>query len=378
MVTLATIAGLVALHLARLGLERVDPSAGETLLEATVLGHGALEPWRFVTYALLHGDLWHLVGNCVFLWVFGPNVEDRFGRVWYALFLVVGAVASGLGHIATTAAPVIGASGAVSAATGAYFVLFPRTRIKTFILFIFITSAMIPAWVFIGIAVARDLLSEAFFGASSGVAHVAHLAGYALGAGVSAVALKLKLLTPEVYDLMYTLKQGSRRAAMRSAVSAASRRGPVARESAAARDPEHERATAARSEVSRLIAEGRLDAAADRVRAEAAGLDALAARALLPGRDATLRLAEHCVGTQRRADAAWLYERFVDTYPEDREAPSARLMAALLLVRDLEEPERGRALLAGRADRYAGSERELAEELLAETSGHEAAGKGTA
>ncbi len=94
--------------------------------------HGLVsaELWvPFVSSAFLHGSLGHFAFNMVFLWVFGDNVEDRFGHLRYALFYLAGAVFAGAAQLAanpTSVVPTIGASGAIAAVMGAYFVLYPR------------------------------------------------------------------------------------------------------------------------------------------------------------------------------------------------------------------------------------------------------------
>lgn len=371
-VTLAVIIGLVAIHLVVMVLERTNPSAYEAMLNALAVRRGNWMPWTFFTSSLLHADLWHLGGNCLFLWVFGPNVEDRFGHARFAGFLALGALASALGHVAATPNPAIGFSGAVSAATGAYFVLFPRTRIRTFIFFFVITTAMIPAWVFIGFSVARDMFGWLMPG-ESGIAHVAHLAGYALGAGVSALALKVGWLEPEVYDLVYTFKQRRRRAQLRAAAAGVSPERMSRDAKPPRRDPVAERAGAARSEIAHLVAGQDLDAAANVLRAAINDLPEVPSepvlQALTPGRTATLRLAEHCVRSHKPREAAWLYERFVRTYPRDPETPSARLFAALLLARDLDRADAARGLLGPHAAEYQGEEAELARSILETAQG---------
>src|SRR5262245_20663391 len=101
------------------GAQSVDPEAhgipAQGLLSKFHLMRGVFathEYWRLITYAFLHAGWMHLIGNMIFLWVFGPNVEDRLGRVGFVCFYLAGAVGSGLSHIATSSDPVIGASGA--------------------------------------------------------------------------------------------------------------------------------------------------------------------------------------------------------------------------------------------------------------------------
>ena len=79
----------------------------------------------FITYSLLHENLMHLASNMLFLYIFGNNVNDKMGHLAYLGFYLSGAVFAGVGYAATSTQPVLGASGAVSAVTGAYLVLFP-------------------------------------------------------------------------------------------------------------------------------------------------------------------------------------------------------------------------------------------------------------
>ena len=87
---------------------------------------------KLFTYMFLHGDLGHLFGNMIFLWVFGDNVEDAMGRFRYFLFYIACGVAAGLAHFLsaqTSQVPLIGASGAISGLLAAYLILFPRAKV---------------------------------------------------------------------------------------------------------------------------------------------------------------------------------------------------------------------------------------------------------
>ena len=137
----------------------------------------------------LHGSLWHIGGNMLFLWVFGNNIEDRMGSVAYTgFYLIAGLVASGA-HILVqpnSTVPVVGASGAVAGVMGAYLVLFPQVRILT--LFFFILRDIRAKWL-LGIW----FVLQFFTNPAAGVAWVAHVGGFAFGALV-ALALRDRLL----------------------------------------------------------------------------------------------------------------------------------------------------------------------------------------
>jgi rhomboid family protein len=144
----------------------------------------------------LHAGWLHLLGNMLFLWIFGDNVEDALGKVGYLGFYLLGGVAAGalqfvLGPNSTI--PNVGASGAIAAVLGAYIVLYPRARILTVVFFFLITLIELPAVVVLGLW----FLLQLFQGVSglgadvnSGVAFWAHVGGFVFGAVVAFVFLR--------------------------------------------------------------------------------------------------------------------------------------------------------------------------------------------
>jgi rhomboid family protein len=139
------------------------------------------------TSMFLHGGWGHLFGNMLYLWIFGDNVEDRFGHVPFLFFYLACGVAAGIAHILTNAGsqvPTVGASGAIAGVLGAYLVLFPGARILT--LLPFLTTTYIPAAFFLGIWFVMQVFSGALqWGISqptSGVAFLAHVGGFVTGA----------------------------------------------------------------------------------------------------------------------------------------------------------------------------------------------------
>ncbi|MBN1272489.1 MAG: rhomboid family intramembrane serine protease [Candidatus Aminicenantes bacterium] len=139
-------------------------------------------PLTLLTCMFLHGGLLHLLFNMLYLWIFGNNVEDFLGPVRYILFYLVSGLGASLTHIIfnpSSRIPMIGASGAIAGVLGAYFLLFPRANILTFIfLFIFIRVVPIPAAVVLGIWFLMQLLNMGFGG---GVAWFAHIGGFLVG-----------------------------------------------------------------------------------------------------------------------------------------------------------------------------------------------------
>ncbi len=145
---------------------------------------GGLTRGALVTSMFLHGGWFHLLGNMWFLWIFGNNVEDALGRGRFLLFYVSAGVIAALAHVMSAPGsplPMVGASGAVSGVMGAYLVLYPRARVKTFLfLLVFVTILDVPAFVYLIYWFLLQLGSSAL-GVDSGVAFSAHIGGFVAG-----------------------------------------------------------------------------------------------------------------------------------------------------------------------------------------------------
>jgi membrane associated rhomboid family serine protease len=169
----------------------VVPARAELLVSPTP-GHHVTPPQvaeTLVTSMFLHGGWLHVLGNMLFLWVFGGSVEDRLGHFTYFLFYMVCGVGSGLFHTIInwgSKIPTIGASGAISGVMGAYIVLFPRSRILTLIpVFIIFFTVRLPAILILGYWFILQFLSGVgSLGVTDqgGVAWWAHVGGFLLGA----------------------------------------------------------------------------------------------------------------------------------------------------------------------------------------------------
>lgn len=151
--------------------------------------HGRLT--GLVTHMFLHAGWIHLIGNMLFLWVFGNNVEDRLGRVRFLPFYAVCGAISALAQALTDARsdiPMIGASGAVSAMLGAYIVLYPRAGIWSLIV---VLPMKVPAWAWIGLYFIMQFLylGDQMSGGDTGTAYAAHVVGFVAGAALIRVAL---------------------------------------------------------------------------------------------------------------------------------------------------------------------------------------------
>src|SRR5438067_13547199 len=145
-----------------------------------------------ITSMFLHGSWSHVIGNMWYLWIFGDNVEDRVGHGRFIVFYLLCGVAAALGQVAVdpeSMLPTIGASGAIAGVMGAYFVLYPHSRVLTLIPWIFIQIVELPAIFLLGFWFLMQLFSAgtvavtAASHGSGGVAFAAHVVGFVVGVG---------------------------------------------------------------------------------------------------------------------------------------------------------------------------------------------------
>jgi len=177
------------------------------------------EVYQFVTYAFLHASWMHIIGNMLFLYIFGNNVNDRLGHIGYLFLYLGGAVFSGLGHSLFYNNPVLGASGAVAAITGAYMVLFPMTSVHVFYWFFFVGVTHIPALYFILLKlILWDNMLPVVVKIPDSIAYGAHLAGYVFGITIPLVMLALKWLPHSHFDMWAMIARWRRRREYRQAV----------------------------------------------------------------------------------------------------------------------------------------------------------------
>ena len=144
-----------------------------------------------LTAMFMHGSWSHIVGNMVFLWAFGPEIEDVMGRARYLVFYLAGGLVASLAQIVAqphSTVPNLGASGAIAAVMGAFLVTYPRDRIKTVLwFFLFVRVRLIPAALLIGIWFLTQLVNMGAVAnvQTGGVAYLAHVGGFVFGAAVA-------------------------------------------------------------------------------------------------------------------------------------------------------------------------------------------------
>jgi len=141
-----------------------------------------------LTAMFMHGSWSHIIGNMVFLWAFGPEIEDTMGRGRYLAFYLLGGLVAMLAQVAAdphSTVPNLGASGAIAAVMGAFIVTYPRDRIKSLlIIFIFVKVTFIPAALLIGFWFLTQLVHAGAVAKvqTGGVAYLAHVGGFIFGA----------------------------------------------------------------------------------------------------------------------------------------------------------------------------------------------------
>jgi membrane associated rhomboid family serine protease len=167
----------------------LPPDALPVFLQFYGVVPAAFRTSTLLTSMFLHGSWSHIIGNMWYLWIFGDNVEDRFGHARFIVFYLLCGVVAALGQIymdPTSRLPTIGASGAIAGVMGAYFVLYPHSRVLTLIpLIIFWEVIELPAIALLGFWFLMQLFSAGQIAATAsrggGVAFMAHVAGFITG-----------------------------------------------------------------------------------------------------------------------------------------------------------------------------------------------------
>ena len=167
---------------------------GREFLPAEIV---AIPSWlSLVTSTFLHGGWMHILGNMLFLWIYGDNVEDRMGPVRFLIFYLICGTAASLTHVMidpNSTTPLVGASGAIAGVMAAYLLMFPRARIRVImIILIFIRFTYFPAFVVIGIWAALQIIAvpQSLGSEAGGVAYFAHIGGFISGLALTPIFKK--------------------------------------------------------------------------------------------------------------------------------------------------------------------------------------------
>ena len=332
----------IAVFVVQIVLQSSDPKLANQLLAFGHVWGRDLTPWGPITSAFLHGSFMHLAGNMLALFVFGPPVEDRFGRLGFTIFYLLGAIGSGLIHAAVSDYPAIGASGAIAAVTGAFLVLFPNSKIKILWFLILIQFLMAPAWWLIGLWIVIDLFSQTFQ-PNNGTANAAHLGGYAFGISIALILLWTKVLSREPYDLFSILKQKKRKRAFAAASNAAPK-GP--RSPNKKNDPKVAELAQRRANISERLTEGNLEDATARYLAMLQYFGDDEDYPTTMHRDAQYQIANHLYATNQRKEALDAYQALIKAYPMDKERDVICILRARINAKDLSNHEAARSILS--------------------------------
>ncbi len=328
--------------------------------------------WQFITYQFLHASPMHLIGNLIFLFVFGNAVEDRLGKFGYLLFYLTMGVFAGLGHWLTSDAAVLGASGSIAGVTGAFLALFPRTHITFVYFFFFIGMFEVPAMLVVAFYFVKDLV---FFGMDIGnVAYTAHLAGNLAGFLVAMALLAPRLLPREPYDLfsLWTHKrrrdnfkkiaqQGYQAWEGRVHQPEAGKRWLGKGNNAPAISEAEQALIEKRQAISRAITSHDMQEAGQRY-----------IQLLAQHGDQTLSqkqqfdIANHLAGISEHAAAARAYELLLKAYPSHDQRAHVQLVLGLIYTRYLGRANEAKPLLQEASQRLTGDDAALARQLLTE------------
>ncbi len=330
----------------------------------------ALTLSSFFTYQFVHGSVMHLVGNMIFLYIFGNNVNDRLGHVGYLAFYLAGGVVAGIGHTLTSTAPVLGASGSVSAVTGAFLVLFPYSHTTVVYFYFLIGSFEVKSLYLILFFFLKDVIFN--FVGTSNVAYMAHVAGTMFGVGVCFSLLVVGLLPRDLFDVLGLVDRWNRRRRFRGAVAVGgfnpfgqltSSKAGGGRDRAIVEKvpPAMQRTMDLRAAIFEAMNEGRLSDAAD-LYSELKVIDPSQA---LPLRN-QMELATYLGQQQRYPQAAEAYESLLKVYPTAPEGAQIELMLGLIYARYLKQHDRAAGHLRIAIERLnGGNGTEMAKEELA-------------
>lgn len=353
--------GLIATNALVYLLTDAAPLTAPELKRAIMLEAGWPSLYQFLTYQFAHGDIMHLLGNMLFLWVFGNSVNAKMNHVPYLFFYLAAGVFAALGYAATSNATLLGASGSIAAVTTAYLVLFPRSHVTTLVwLFVFVQTFQLPAMLVIGLKIILwdNIIAPSFGSGPQNVAYGAHLAGYAFGFAATMFMLLAGGLPRDQFDMLALWSRWRRRQVFAAVMSdpqarAQAQFGRVARPiiaSAAAHPAEAQHLDA----ISDLRL--RIRAHLDRREVQAAAtlyeeLLALDPRQCL-SQPNQVEVGRAFYESARFVQAINTFERYLTCYPNAPDADDIRLLVGIIYARDLGQFELAERFLSSAAARF--------------------------
>lgn len=330
----------VLLYLAFSGLlSGTDATAFKTRVLAFHSNAPAMH--QFFTYQFVHADIFHVLGNMLFLWVFGNHVNAKMGNLPYLMFYLAGGVFAAWGYALLAPGPshLIGASGAVAAVTTAYLALAPRSRVTVLVwLFIFIHFFEVRAMVVIGlkIIVWDNIVAPMLSGADS-VAQSAHLAGYLFGFVSALGLLLLRALPRDQFDILAVWKRWNQRrefAAVTKEPGTVGQTEPIDPKERAIEEQRFDRVADLRTRITDGLERSDLSAAIG-LHEELVSVDP---QQCLSERH-QLDVAREYYRLERFAQAAAAFDRYLECYPTSTEVHNVRLLLGIVYARDLKQFE---------------------------------------
>ncbi len=326
--------------------------AGHDIKPQFMIDPQALTLSQFFTYQFLHGDFWHLLGNMLFLWVFGNSVNAKMGQVAYLCFYLACGVFAGVGFALTSDSPCLGASGSIAGITTAFLVLFPRSNVTVFYwLWLYIGTMQIQALLLIGLKVILwdNIISPRLTGGYeyTQVAYSAHIAGYVFGFVWCLLMLLVRALPRDQYDILAVIRRAYQRHQFRTAMTnpdtaAQAQFGRVARPVSQWGAPEafvspvepNDDITRLRMEIGELMAQRNYAAATEKY-------EELVTRdpQQCLSRRHMLDIANQLMTMNRYPQAASAYEKYLRAYPTDLEVQQVKLLLGILYAKYLQQYE---------------------------------------
>jgi membrane associated rhomboid family serine protease len=321
--------------------------------------------FEFFSYQFVHANFMHIAGNMLFLYIFGNNVNDKMGHVGYAAFYLAGGIIAGIFYMLTEQAgnPIVGASGAIAAVTGAYLILFPHSLVTIFYWFIFFGRIEIQSLWFIAAFFAMDLFGN--FAGQDGVAHTAHIGGTIFGSTVCLALVATHLLPRDQWDVWALISRWNKRRQYRDLVSRGfnpfdytqSQRDTNKKMD----DPTFAKVQELREQINAALNTRQMPVAAE-LYLQLVQLDS----GQVMSRQGQMDIATQLHHDGRYVQAVEAYEKLLKAYPNVERGEQVELMVGILYSRYLRNPERAKLHLTRVISRlHEGRETELAREELA-------------
>lgn len=306
--------------------------------------------YQFITSMFLHGGWMHLIGNMVFLWVFGNALNSKLGNATYLLFYLACGLAAGAGYVLFEDRPVVGASGAIFGVAAGFAVLFPLSRVTTVYFFFFIGLLELNGLLVVGFFIAINLF-YLIAGYESGVAYLAHLFGALWGFIAAWLLLATRFAGRDQFDMLALVRRWRQRAAYQEYLADPTRRaqsqyGRVAQPVDESGRPIPQ-ATPVESSAEQIARLRKAIASAMSARdARKAGLlydelMRLDGEQVLPA-DQQVDLGSYLMSDGQHQLAAQAYESLLEHYPTYESAEQIQLLLGVIHGRYLGDPRRAR------------------------------------